>query len=137
MTFVVWETGAQAIIHTEVCKKPYQLESTTQGPFDKLSNDFDAAPSTKSHMRNERQTNQEASVSCNMPSGTVTLLTVICSIRFIDVYKIIGMHGIFCTWLQCLFFLFFGLLLFTMLNVPSVLMKGPKSIDCFSPQLYI
>ena len=50
--------------------------STTQAPCAELSNDLEAVPSTKSLTRNERQTNQEASISCNMSSGTVRILTV-------------------------------------------------------------
>ena len=97
VTFGVWETGAQAILHTELYKKPCQHESTTPGPCVELSNDLDAAPSTKSHMSNERQTKQEASISCNMPSGTMMILTVTFSIFFTDVSKIIDMHDICCT----------------------------------------
>jgi hypothetical protein len=65
------------MVHTELYNKPYQPESTTAGPCVELSNDLDAVPSTKCHIRNEQQTNQEGSNSCDMPSGTVTILTVI------------------------------------------------------------
>jgi hypothetical protein len=90
----VWETGAQAILDTELHKKPYQPESKTPGPFVDLSNDFDDVPSTKSHMWNERQANQETPTSCDVPSSMVMILTVIFSIFFIDISKIIGMHDI-------------------------------------------
>ncbi|XP_047083831.1 uncharacterized protein LOC124694955 [Lolium rigidum] len=67
-------TGAQAMVHTELYNKPYQPESTTAGPCVELSNDLDAVPSTKCHIRNERQTNQEGSNSCDMPSGASLIL---------------------------------------------------------------
>jgi hypothetical protein len=47
-------------------------QSTTQEPCVEMSRDFEDAPSTK---RTERQTNLEASISCNMSSGTVRILT--------------------------------------------------------------
>uniref|UniRef100_A0ACD5XHY0 Uncharacterized protein n=1 Tax=Avena sativa TaxID=4498 RepID=A0ACD5XHY0_AVESA len=67
-------SGAQAILHTELYKKPCQPEFTTPGPCVELSNNLDAFPSCKSHMSNERQTNQEASTSCDMPSGAPLIL---------------------------------------------------------------
>uniref|UniRef100_A0ACD5X0Z1 Uncharacterized protein n=1 Tax=Avena sativa TaxID=4498 RepID=A0ACD5X0Z1_AVESA len=67
-------SGAQAILHTELYNKPYQPESITPGPCVELSNNLDAFPSYKSHMSNDRQTNQEVSTSCGMPSGAPLIL---------------------------------------------------------------
>ncbi|KAM0836720.1 hypothetical protein ACQ4PT_062123 [Festuca glaucescens] len=49
-------------------------ESTTQATCVEQSNDFEAAPSTKSLIRDEPQTNQDASISCNMSSGASLIL---------------------------------------------------------------
>jgi hypothetical protein len=49
---------------------------TTQATCVEQSNDFEAAPSTKGHIRDEPQTNKEAYITCNMSSGTVRILMV-------------------------------------------------------------
>ncbi|CAM0871958.1 unnamed protein product [Alopecurus aequalis] len=67
-------SGAPPVLHTNLYKKPDQSKSTAEAPRVELSNDFEAVPSTKSHIRNEQQTNQEASVSCNMSLGAQAIL---------------------------------------------------------------
>jgi hypothetical protein len=57
-----------------------------------------------------------------MPSSTVMILTVIFSILFIDAHKIIRMHLLHLV--PILGFCDLGLI------------KGPKSIDCFSPPMW-
>jgi hypothetical protein len=96
MTFDIWETGAPAISRTELYKKPDQSKYTTEAPRVELSNGFEAVPSTKINTRNQRQTNQEASVRCNMSSGTVRIPVVFSSMFLIYVSKINNMHDL-CT----------------------------------------
>ncbi|XP_044982447.1 uncharacterized protein LOC123449324 isoform X2 [Hordeum vulgare subsp. vulgare] len=49
-------------------------ESTTPAPYAQLSNDLRAVSSTKIIVRNERQTNQEPSITCNISSGAPLIL---------------------------------------------------------------
>lgn len=49
-------------------------QSTAPAQCVELSTDFEAVPSSKSHISNEKQTNQEASINCNTSSGTPVIL---------------------------------------------------------------
>lgn len=55
-------------------------QSTSHARCVEPPDDFEAVPSTKSHIITEKQMNQEAPINCNVSSGTVWILTVISSI---------------------------------------------------------
>uniref|UniRef100_A0A0E0KAH2 AIPP2-like SPOC-like domain-containing protein n=1 Tax=Oryza punctata TaxID=4537 RepID=A0A0E0KAH2_ORYPU len=49
-------------------------QSTSHARCVQLPDDFEAVPSTKSHIITEKQTNQEAPINCNVSSGTPVIL---------------------------------------------------------------